>query len=275
MFLGEEFGAGGVAHLAVQGDDVTAGGAERGERLSVGVAGGDLVPGVVAGQFEVAGADGVQHPCRGRLLDLHVQVAHSAEFGDRLLGVRQRFAVQALAVLDGLDTLALERAGDDHGGLSRGGLGLGVRAVDGVGIVSVDLHGVPAEGLEPARVRVEVVAVPGRTALAQPVDVDDRDEVVEVLVSGVLGALPDGSLGEFAVAAQHPHPVAGVVEPFAGQCDADRHGQPLAERAGGGLDPREPPGCRMPFEAAAEPAEGEQFGLADGPGRPVGGVQER
>src|SRR5690606_28147488 len=41
VLLGEVLGPGGVADLAVEGDDVPACGAERGEGVAVGVTGGD------------------------------------------------------------------------------------------------------------------------------------------------------------------------------------------------------------------------------------------
>lgn len=274
VFLGEELGASGVADLAVQGDDIAARGAERGERLPVGVPGRDLVADLEARQLQVPGADGVQHPGGRRLPDLDAEVAYAAEFRDRLVGVLERFAVQAFAVLDGLDALALEGAGEDHGGLPLGGLGLAVRAVHRVHVVPVDLDRVPAEGREAAGIGVQVVSVPGGSALPEPVDVHDRRQVVQMLERGVLGGLPHGALGEFAVAAQHPHPVVGVVQPLPGERDADADGQPLAERAGGRLHPWQPPWRGVPFEPAAQLPEGHQLGLADRARRLVRGIQQ-
>lgn len=212
---------------------------------------------------------------RGRLVDPDVQVARSAEFGDGRVGVRERLAVQSLAVLDIGDALALEGAGEDDGGLPGGGAGLPVGTVHGVHIVSVDLDGVPAEGLEAAGVGVQVVAVPGRAALAQPVHVHDGRQVVQILVRRVLGRLPHGALGEFAVPAQHPHPVAGAVQPLPGERDADADRQSLSERAARGLHPRHPARGGVPFETAADPAEGEQLAVLDGADGLVGRVQQR
>ncbi len=73
--------------------------------------------------------------------------------------------------------------------------------------------------------------------LPKPVDVDDRGQVVEPVERGMLDRLPDGSLGHLRVTAQHPDPVRKAVEPLAGQRDADRDGQALAERAGRDVDP--------------------------------------
>src|SRR3712207_7529745 len=57
------------------------------------------------------------------------------------------------------------------------------RSVD---VVSVDRDRVPPEGFRAARVRLEVPAVHRLARLPEPVHVDDRDEVVELVERGVL-----------------------------------------------------------------------------------------
>ena len=56
---------------------------------------------------------------------------------------------------------------------------------------------------------------------------------------GVLERLPDRSLGHLAVAAQHPDVVGHLLEALAGDRDADADRQPLPERAGRDVDPRQ------------------------------------
>ena len=51
-----------------------------------------------------------------------------------------------------------------------------------------------------------------RPALAEPVDVDDRDQVGEPGVAGVLEGLPHRALGELGVAAEDPDPEVGVLQ---------------------------------------------------------------
>ncbi len=87
-------------------------------------------------------------------------------------------------------------------------------------------------------------------------------------------ASPHRALGQLAVPAQHPDAVPGALESLAGQGDADADRQALAERAGGGLHPREPLRGGMPFETAVQHAEGEQFGVVDGSRGLVGGVEQ-
>ena len=126
-----------------------------------------------------------------------------------------------------------------------------VGAVDLLEVVPVDLDRLPAEGLGPLRVRVEIPAVHRLAALAEPVHVDDRGQVLELVERGVLERLPHRALGHLAVAAQAPDAVREPVEVLAGERHADRDRQPLAERAGGDVDPRDarasgglPCGCR-------------------------------
>ena len=191
------------------------------------------------GSSSGAGLEHVRLALELRLGHVDHDVADAAELLDRRFGIVERLSVPALLVLDGLHALALDRLGDDHRRLPLGRDRLCVRRVDRLDVVPVDLDRVPAEGLGPLRVGVEIPAVHRLAALAEPVDVDDRRQVVELLVGGVLEGLPHRALGHLAVAAQHPDPVRKLVEPLAGERDADREGKALAERAGRDVDPRD------------------------------------
>jgi hypothetical protein len=124
--------------------------------------------------------------------------------------------------------------------------------------VPVDLDRVPAEGLGALRVRVEVPAVHRLAALPEAVYVDDRDQVVELLVPRVLEGLPHRALGHLAVAAEHPRAVRQPVEPLPRERDAHAVREPLAQRAGRHVHPGQH-GSRVPFEPAPELAEREQL----------------
>ncbi len=117
--------------------------------------------------------------------------------------------------------------------------GLAVGGVDRLDVVAVDLDRMPAERLEPARVRGEVPAVHRLAALAEPVDVDDRGEVVELVEGRVLRRLPHRPLGHLAVAADHPDAEREAVEPLPGDRHPDADRQALAERPGRDVDPGE------------------------------------
>ena len=166
-----------------------------------------------------------------------------------------------LLVLDRGDAGALLGAGEDHR-RAVGGERLRVGGVDRLEVVAVDLLHVPAAGRGARRQRGGVPLVHGRAALAEPVDVDDRDQVVEAGVAGVLEGLPHRALGELGVAAEDPDPEVGLLEPLAGERDPDRDRQALAERAGGDVDPGDLRG-RVALQAGAELAEGEQLLVVD------------
>ena len=79
--------------------------------------------------------------------------------------------------------------------------------------MAVDRDRVPAERLGAPHVAVEVPADHRLARLAEPVDVDDRRQVVEAVEGGVLERLPDRALGHLGVAAQAPDAVGQAVEP--------------------------------------------------------------
>ena len=172
-------------------------------------------------------------------------------------------------VLDLAGALALLGPGHDHGRAAVDVRGLGERAVDLVDVVAVDLDRVPAEGPCAVGVGVEIPAVHRLAGLAEPVDVDDRGQVVEAVVCGVLERLPDRSLGHLAVAAQDPYAVGQLIEALAGERDADADRQSLAERAGRHVHPRQHR-RGVALEAAAEPPERQQLLVGDR----TGGLQE-
>ena len=110
--------------------------------------------------------------------------------------------------------------------------------------------------------------------LPEPVHVDDRDEVVELVVGRVLGGLPHRALGHLAVAADHPHPERQPVEPLArvGHADPDR--EALAERARRHVDPRQDR-RRVALEARAELPVGAELLLREGARGAEQAVDER
>ena len=144
---------------------------------------------------------------RRGLRDVDVDVAESAELRDRLVGVVEGLAVPAGLVLDRLDAFALDRAGDHDGRLARGAGSLRVRTVDRLDVVAVDLDRLPAERMRAVAVDVQVPADHCLAALPEAVDVDDRRQVVELVVRRVLEGLPDGALGGLAVSEEHPRAI--------------------------------------------------------------------
>ena len=236
--LGELLGVGGVAHLPIQGHHVAAG-ADRGERLAEGQPGGDLGTQLIAGQAHLAaGPDPGGPGLRPRPADREVPLP--AQLDDGPLGHlrRQRPAVPALAVLHLGEPAALTGPGQDHGGLARAAH-RGERLVDLAEVMPVDRNGTTAERLNPFGIRLQIPAQLGRAALAQAVHIDDRRQVAQPVVGRLVQRLPHRPFRHLAVAAQHPHPVAQLIEIPPGQGHPDPVGQPLAQRAGGDVNPRQ------------------------------------
>ena len=180
-----------------------------------------------------------------------------------------------LLVLHLGEAAALERAGQDDRRLVPAGLpGLGQGPVDRGEVVPVDDERPGPERGHAAAVDVGVPFMLGRAALAEPVDVDDRDQVGQLVVRGLVQGLPDRALGYLAVPAQDPDPVRQLVQVLAGQRHAHPVGQPLPQRAGGHVDPGQHRG-RMPLQPRPEPpVPGHQLLIRDDPDRLEDRVQQ-
>src|SRR5207248_10206757 len=110
--LGRLVGVGGVADLTVERDDIGAALAEREQRIAVRLPGRDLVADLVTRQLQRSDVETTRLESL-RLVDVDDDVPLAAELGDRSLGIVEGFSVPALLVLDRLDALSLDRAGDD------------------------------------------------------------------------------------------------------------------------------------------------------------------
>ena len=113
-----------------------------------------------------------------------MDVADAAELLDRRVRVVERLAVPAVLVLDGLDALALDRAGDDHGRAPFGRCSPPCRP----GRSPRRRARRPRSRSSRTRARAstytpEFPADHRLAALAEPVYVDDRGEVVELVVA--------------------------------------------------------------------------------------------
>ena len=162
---------------------------------------------------------------------------------------------------------------DDRGATGRAG-GLRQRLVDLGNVMAVDLDRLPAEATRPVGVGVQVPAVHRLAGLAEPIDVDDGRQVVQLPEAGGLERLPHRALGHLRVAAQAPDVVGQPVEVLSGVRDADRDRQALAQRAGGHVHPGQD-WRRMPLDPAPQLAEGEHLLVTDGAGRLEHRVQQR
>src|SRR5207342_2461924 len=97
-------------------------------------------------------------------------------------------------------------------------------------VVSVDFDRAPSERAGPLGVDLQIPTNHRLAALPQPVHVEDRSQVVELVVGGVLVRLPHRSLGHLAVSAEDPDAIWKMVEALARQRHADADREALAER---------------------------------------------
>ena len=164
---------------------------------------------------------------------------------------------------------------DDRRLLAAEVAGLGEGLVDRGDVVPVDDDGPGPERGHPAAVGLGVPAELGGAALAEPVDVEDRDQVGQLVVGGLVEGLPHRALGHLAVSAQDPDPVRQFVQVLAGQRDADAVGQALAERSGGHVDPGQDRGGVTLEPRAETPVAGHQLLVGDDPDRLEDRVEQR
>ncbi len=109
-------------------------------------------------------------------------------------------------------------------------------------VVAVDDLRLPAERGELAVDRVHVQDFFGRPGLLKMIAVDDQRQVVELVLGRRRGGFPVLPFAELAVAGHDVGVIALLVDAGRqGVADADR--QPLAERAGRGLDARPAASC--------------------------------
>ena len=126
---------------------------------------------------------------------------------------------------------SLERLRDDHRRLAGGAARLGERIEHLAHVVAVDGDGVPAKRAPARDERVGVAPPLRRPALAEPVDVGDRAQIVEMMERADLRGFPDRSFRGLAVAQQHVRAVVGI-DAARVERNADTGGQALTERSG-------------------------------------------
>jgi hypothetical protein len=148
-----------------------------------------------------------------------------------------------------------------------------VGAVDRLGVVPVDHDRMPTERLRALPVRVGVPAEHRLAALAEPVDIEDRRQVVELVVRSVVERLPDRSLGRLAVAVEHPDVGRHPVEVLGAQRHSDPDRESLSERTGGYVHPGQHR-SRVALEAAAVLPVSQQLLVVDRANRPEDRIEE-
>ena len=117
-------------------------------------------------------------------------------------------------------------------------------------VMSVDHLRIETLRLEFQPVAFHVVLVHRRLALAEPVDVSDHRQIIEVVMRGERGRFPDLPFRQFAVAGQHVDPRRALIHPRADR-EARAYRKSLAQRAGRGIHAMNP-GRRVALQLAGE-----------------------
>ena len=139
--------------------------------------------------------------------------------------------------------------------------------------MAVDDDRVPLERFPSRGDFVHVVAELRVLTLAERVDVDDRAQIIELVIHRDVGRFPHRSFGHFTVAKQHVGSVLGT-DPTRVERSADRRADALAERASRDIDERQSR-RRVAFEIRIDPAELQQLFARKQTGFGPRGVQNR
>lgn len=121
-------------------------------------------------------------------------------------------SVPVILVLDIGEIFSLESLGNDAGWLVGLISGLLEGTDDGLNIVSINNVGLPSERGESLLIDLGVVSETGLLRLSESVDIDDADQVIEIVVRGEVGSLPDGSLSTFSVSKDGPIGVINLIK---------------------------------------------------------------
>ena len=175
-----------------------------------------------------------------------------------LIGV-QRLAVPAFFVRQKRDPVALFGLGDDPDRLVGHGQRFGVGAVNSVQIVAVDLNRVSAERGGTGGINRAVPAEVGLAALPQAVHVQNRHQIIKLVVAGFVHRLPDRAFRHFAVAEHDPDFKRQLAEVLAVQSHADAVRQSLPERAGRDIGVRGDVRVRVAFQPRCRAAAGSEI----------------
>lgn len=121
-------------------------------------------------------------------------------------------SVPVILVLDIWEIFSLESLGNDAGWLVGLISGLLEGTDDGLNIMSINNVGLPSERGESLLIDLGVVSETGLLRLSESVDIDDADQVIEIVVRGKVGSLPDGSLSTFSVSEDGPIGVINLIK---------------------------------------------------------------
>src|SRR6266852_249326 len=129
----------------------------------------------------------------------------------------ERLAVPALFILQEGDTLTLYGLSDNHSRRAVGLYGLCECLVDLVIVMPVNHDSVPAEAIGACLIGGGVPAQFGFAALPQAIAVEYSNQVIQLVMRGVIEGFPDRTFCHLAITQQNPDMIEQFVKVFADQ----------------------------------------------------------
>src|SRR5208282_6062547 len=142
----------------------------------------------------------------------------------------RRLAVPGRDILDEAHTFTLDGRGDDDNRLSQTRFSFLERLNYLLHIVAVNGENLPTEGAIFGLERIDIHDVAHPAVDLQAVVINDADQVVELMMTGLHGGFPDLPLLLLAVAHDAERPVIFPVE-LAGQRNAHGYAESLSQRS--------------------------------------------
>ncbi|GIW10011.1 MAG: hypothetical protein KatS3mg061_1068 [Dehalococcoidia bacterium] len=187
----DQLAVGRIPHLGIEHNEGGVLGNEGRQGATVGLAGGDWL---------VKGRQRLRWRSRQRVARLRIgqrgsELDGGAEAAQFLVGARrflgcQRTTMPAVAVFEERDPFAFDCPRHDYGRAIASDCGL-VGRCDRRIVVAIDYEWSPAEGACPLGVGRKVPSQRRLARLAEPVDIDDRDEVAQLQASCGIERFPD------------------------------------------------------------------------------------
>ena len=161
-------------------------------------------------------------------------------------------------VLHERDAFAFDGLCDQCGRLALDGFRFRKRGAHGIKVVAVHIDDMPAECPELLIEGLRSDDIGGLAVDLQTVDINDRTEIVTLVMGGCHCGLPDFAFFAFSVADQAVDAVI-LAGKLIGKRHAVRRRKALAKGTGGHVDARQVVHIRMTLKPAVELAEGKQF----------------
>ncbi len=186
----------------------------------------------------------------------------------------QSLAMPVLKTFDAGQTLAFQGSREHDRRTIADSVGGFKRCKEIGNIVSINDQRLPAECFPASLVDFQLVLQHRWLALTQPVDVNDRAEIIEAVERGPLRSLPYRAFSRFTIAHQNKNALVGILELFRIEGHANSHRQTLPQRTGSYVHKGQS-GSGMALQIRVDLTQSQQFLSREGTCLRPSGIEDR